>query len=319
LRAEGTAVVYVSHRFEELFRISDRVTILRDGSSVETRLMAETTGKDLIDRMVGRPLDTVFPRHEAHTAGEMALDVRNVRCENLGVRNVSLTVRKGEVLGLAGLVGSGRTQFAEALFGLEPIDEGEVFVYGRKSTIKSPEDAVRSGLAYVPEDRRRHGVILGMSVATNTTLASLQQVSRHGFLSWRREEANAQTFVERLGVKTASTDAPARTLSGGNQQKVALARWLMTNPKILILDEPTQGIDVGAKAEIYKLIVDLARHGLAILMISSETPELLALCDRIAVMAKGELAGILEREEATQHAVLDLALGHAKTSGGQTT
>lgn len=316
MRAAGTTVVYISHRFEELFRLADRVTILRDGQLVETRAMDQTTSEDLIRLMVGRELESTYPKHDVQL-GAVALDVRHLSCKQLGVADVSLTVRRGEIVGLAGLVGSGRTQFAEALFGLAPIDHGEIYIDGNPVQIHTPDDAVRAGLAYVPEDRRRHGVILEMSIAANTTLAGLRQVSNNGFLRLRAEQSAAQEFIERLRIKTPSTETPAKNLSGGNQQKVALARWLMTNPNVLILDEPTQGIDVGAKAEIYQLIGELARRGLGILMISSDMPEILGLSDRVAVMSKGRIAGTLTREEATPYAVLELALGHnAIPSGG---
>jgi rhamnose transport system ATP-binding protein len=313
LRAKGVAIVYISHRFEELGRIADRVTVLRDGKSIETREMAGTTKQDLIRLMVGRELETVFPPSES-AIGEIALEVRGLRCRALGVENVSVTIRRGEIVGLAGLAGSGRTQFAEALFGLMPMEEGEVFVDGCEVRIRSAAHAVRLGIAYAPEDRRRHGVILGMPVAANTTLASLDSVSKAGFLEFAEERKAALGFVSRLRVKMPSTDTLAGNLSGGNQQKVALARWLMTHPKILILDEPTQGIDVGAKTEIYRLIRELAASGLAILMISSETEEILGMSDRIAVMAKGKIAGILDGPTATPYGVLELALGHQVTA-----
>jgi rhamnose transport system ATP-binding protein len=210
-------------------------------------------------------------------------------------------------------VGAGRTQLAELIFGLAPCDQGEILIYGKSVEIRSASDAVREGVAYVPEDRRHHGVILGMSVASNTTLASLRQISKYGFLRFEAEDAMARDFAERLRIKTASTDAPVRSLSGGNQQKVALARWLMILPKILILDEPTQGIDIGAKTEIYRLMRQLAGEGMAILMISSETTEVLGMSDRVAVMAGGKIAGILDRGEATPYAILALALGHPMT------
>lgn len=311
LQANGTAFVYISHRFEEIFRLADRVTVLRDGNSIETRPIAGTTNEHLIRLMVGRELTSVFPKQTVQL-GQTALEVRNMKCEALGVKDVNLEIRKGEILGLAGLAGSGRTQFAEALFGLAPIDGGTVYINGEAVTIRSPIDAMRAGLAYVPEDRRRHGVILEMSVAMNTTLASLDKISSDGFLRLQAEQKAASEFVARLGVKTPSTETPAKNLSGGNQQKVALARWLMTDPKILILDEPTQGIDVGAKAEIYQLIGKLAGSGMAILLISSETIEVLAISDRVAVMAKGEIAGVLSRDEATPYGVLELALGHGR-------
>jgi rhamnose transport system ATP-binding protein len=315
LRAQGTAIVYISHRFEELFRLADRVTVLRDGNSIATHEMQGVTTSELIRMMVGRDLDTVFPKHDV-PLGETALEIRNLRCQRLGVKNVSLSVRRGEIVGLAGLVGSGRTQFAEALFGLAAIDGGEVFVNRQPVRIQSPADAVRLGLAYVPEDRRRHGVILELPISLNTTLASLDKVSSSGLLRLRAERNIAQEYKELLGVKAPSAETLAKNLSGGNQQKVALARWLMTEPKILILDEPTQGIDVGAKAEIYRLIGELAQKGLAILMISSEMPEILGMSDRVAVMVKGEIAAVLDRKDATPHSVLELALGHTPTAAG---
>jgi rhamnose transport system ATP-binding protein len=312
LRSKGAAIIYISHRFEELFRLADRVTVLRDGNSIETRAMSAVTSADLIRLMVGRELDTVFPKHET-TMGAVAFEARQVRCKRLGVKNASLTIRSGEILGLAGLVGSGRTQLAEALFGLAPLDSGQVLLDGQPLAIQSPADAVKAGLAYVPEDRRRHGVILELSIAVNSTLASLRKISdAKGFLKPAEERRLANDSIAKLGVKAPSANTLARNLSGGNQQKVALARWLMTDPKVLILDEPTQGIDVGAKSEIYQLIGRLAAGGLAILMISSETPEILGLSDRVAVMAKGEIVGVLDRAEATPQLILEMALGHGR-------
>jgi rhamnose transport system ATP-binding protein len=260
--------------------------------------------------MVGREWQGEFPKNSVELGG-VGLEVRNLACKRLGVGNVNLSVRRGEILGLAGLVGSGRTQFAEALFGMAQPDSGEIYVNGRRAIIHSPVDALRSGLAYLPEDRRRHGVILEMPVGMNITLASLQKISHNGFLRAQSEHVISEKFIRDLRVKTPSIETLTKNLSGGNQQKVALARCLMTDPKILILDEPAQGIDVGAKFEIYQLLGALAQRGLAILMISSDTPELLGMSDRIAVMAKGQIAGVLSREEATPYAVLNLALGHA--------
>ena len=309
IRTKGAAVIYISHRFEELFRLADRVTVLRDGNSIETRPMHGISSQDLIRLMVGRELKTVFPKRSVNL-GEVALDVQNASCKRLGVNDVNLQIRAGEILGLAGLVGSGRTQFAEALFGLEPLDGGTVSVYGKPVVIRSPLDALASGFAYVPEDRRRHGVILDMSVEQNMTLASLKRISDRLLLNSELEEKLASEYVTRLAVKTHSMRSPVGNLSGGNQQKVALARWLITEPKILILDEPTQGIDVGAKFEIYELIGRLAAAGMAILMISSEISEILGMSDRVAVMSKGQIAGVLSREDATPFRILELALGH---------
>jgi rhamnose transport system ATP-binding protein len=230
------------------------------------------------------------------------------------VRDVSLSVRCGEILGLAGLVGSGRTQLAEVLFGLSPADEGEIVVRGQLVRITSPRHAIALGLAYVPEDRRQHGVVLEMSVAANTTLASLGCVSRYGLIDTTAERAAAATYVEQFRIKTPSVSMEVGALSGGNQQKVALARWLSTGPSVLILDEPTQGVDVGSKAEIHALMQDLAERGLAIIMISSELPEILGMSDRIAVMRGGTIRGVLPREQASQAAILELALGAGDSS-----
>ena len=317
LKAQGVGIVYISHRLEELPRVADRVTALRDGVLVGTRRMEEVTRGELIRMMVGRELSAVFPKSFVEP-GAVVLEAREVGCRATGVHAVSLQVRAGEILGLAGLVGAGRTELARVLFGLTPADAGELLVRGRPVSIDSPARAVALGIGYVPEDRRRHGVILDMPVAANTTLATLQDVSRFGLLDFRRERATAARLVEQLGIKTASLETPVVNLSGGNQQKVALARWLAARPEILILDEPTQGVDVGAKAEIHRLMSDLAAGGLAIVMISSELPEILGMSDRIAVMHDGAIVGELDRAAATQEAILDLALGHVAATGAPT-
>ncbi len=315
-RARGTAIVYISHRFEELFRVADRVSVLRDGNSVGTYPMAEVTNAKLIHLMVGRELEAIFPRREA-VLGDTALNVSRLSSKERGVKDVSLQVRRGEILGLAGLVGSGRTELAEALFGLAPREAGEIQIDGKPVEIRSPGDAVREGLAHVPEDRRNHGVVLQMPVSENITIASLGKVSANGLIRSGDEEKVAQDYIRSLAVKTPTADTCVANLSGGNQQKVALARWLMTDPKVLILDEPTQGIDVGAKAEIYHFMGQLARNGTAILMISSDMNEILGMSDRIAVMAKGEIAGFLSREEATPHKIMELTLGLDSSLQGQ--
>jgi rhamnose transport system ATP-binding protein len=314
LKAQGVGMIYISHRLEELPQIADRVTALRDGVLVGTRRMDDVTRADLIRLMVGRELSAVFPK-EAVPIGELVLDVRGLGCRASGVHDVSLQVRAGEILGLAGLVGAGRTELARVLFGLTPADAGEIRLRGKPVVIDRPATAVGLGLAYVPEDRRRHGVILEMSVARNTTLATLKAVSTLGLLDFGRERAVAAGFVRALGIKTPSIETPVGNLSGGNQQKVALARWLAAEPAVLILDEPTQGVDVGAKAEIHRLMGELAGRGLAIVMISSELPEVLGMSDRIAVMHAGTVVGTLDRAEATQEAILERALGHLSGSG----
>jgi rhamnose transport system ATP-binding protein len=296
LRAEGVGIVYVSHRLAEVLRVSDRVTVLRDGAVVETQAAADLDEQALIRLMVGRDLTAVFPKR-AVPRGDVVLRAQGLSCRP-DLRNGTLELRAGEILGLAGLVGSGRTELARVLFGLTPADGGELRVRGAAVRIGSPEQAVALGLAYVPEDRRRHGVIPEMSVAANATLAVLRALGSGPLLDSRRERELATGFVERFAIKTPSLDTPAAHLSGGNQQKVALARWLATRPAVLILDEPTQGVDVGAKAEIHRLMVELAEQGLAILMISSELPEILGMSDRIAVMRGGEIVATLERAAA---------------------
>jgi rhamnose transport system ATP-binding protein len=309
LKKHGVGMIYITHRLEELARLADRVTVLRDGTYVGTRPMEEVDRPEMIRLMVGRELSAVFPK-TAVPIGDVVLEARGLGCRESGVSGVNLAVRAGEILGLAGLVGAGRTELARVLFGLTPADSGTIRLGKREVRIDRPARAVELGISYVPEDRRRHGVILEMPVAANTTLAILRQISSGGWLSFRRENRIAQSFVQRLGTKTPSVAAPAGNLSGGNQQKVALARWLATEPKVIILDEPTQGVDVGAKSEIHKLMGELAGRGLAIIMISSELPEALGMSDRIAVMHAGRIVGVLDRAEATQERVLELALGH---------
>ena len=311
LRGRGGGMIYISHRLEELPEIADRVTVLRDGRTIETRDMADVTRDDLIRLMVGRELSAVFPKKDV-PIGEPVLEVRALGCAAAGVRDVTLTVRAGEIVGLAGLVGAGRTELARTLFGLTPADAGEISVRGRRVHVGSPREAVALGIAYVPEDRRRHGVVLDMPVCQNVTLASLESFGGSlGALDERRERAVASDYRTRLGVKTPSIHTRVAALSGGNQQKVALARWLVTEPSLLILDEPTQGIDVGAKAEIHSLMVSLAERGVAILMISSELPEILGMSDRVAVMRGGTVVETLDRADATQERVLGAALGDA--------
>ena len=313
LREHGAGVVYISHRLDEVFALADRITVLRDGESVATRAAAGVTRSELIALMIGRELAAVFPKRAVPT-GEVALELTRLSNRAAGVHDVSLQVRRGEILGLAGLVGSGRTQLAETIFGLTPADAGEIRRDGRPVAIASPADAVRAGIAYVPEDRRQHGVVLEMSIAHNASLASLDRVSRRGLIDAAAERRSAQQYVDRFRIKSASVDADVGTLSGGNQQKVALARWLATAPGVLILDEPTQGVDVGSKAEIHALMQDLAEQGLAIVMISSELPEIIGMSDRVAVMHAGGVRAVLDRAEATQARIMSLAL--AEDEGG---
>ena len=312
LRARGTGIIYVSHRLEEIFQIANRVTVLRDGESVGTHPISAINEKQLIKLMVGREISTIFPPAESAPTATV-LSLQALGCRDAGVRQVSFDVRAGEIFGLSGLVGAGRTELARILFGITPADSGEIRIEGRPVRIGSPREAVDNGISYVPEDRRRHGVILEMPVAANMTMGIHRQIFPRNWLRFAAEQSLALEYIRDLGIKTPSTETRAGNLSGGNQQKVALARWLAAKPKVLILDEPTQGVDVGAKAEIHKLIRRLAAQGLAVLMISSDLPEVLGMSDRIGVMRGGTLTAILEGKGADAHRVMAAALGGGET------
>jgi rhamnose transport system ATP-binding protein len=307
LRASGVGVIYISHRLEEIFALADRVTVLRDGESVGTSAVGDINEAGLIRLMVGREVTSLYPPR-AGAPGGVVLALRGVGCAASGVHGVSLEVRAGEVVGLAGLVGAGRTELARVLFGLTPAGAGEILLNGERVTIRSPREAVARGIAYVPEDRRRHGVILEMPVAHNLTMAVHDRLFPGAWLRFGAERQLAEGYIHDLAVKCAGPEAPAGSLSGGNQQKVALARWLATKPRLLILDEPTQGVDVGAKSEIHKLIRRLAQEGLAVLMISSDLPEVLGMGDRIGVMRGGTLVAMLPGG-SDAHTVMAAALG----------
>ena len=308
LRARGTGILYISHRLEELFEIADRVTVLRDGNNAGTREMAGVTSRELIRMMVGRELETLYPKLEIRP-GEVALELRSVCCKRSKVKNVNLTIRSGEIVGLAGLVGFGKNTTRRSFIWPGDRKSGQHLHRRQPGGNSFPQGcrASRSGLR--PRRSASSRVILEMSIRSNVTLASLDKLSKNGMLQKHAERDVAQEFTERLHLKAPSIETLAKNLSGGNQQKVALARWLMTKPRVLILDEPTQGIDVHAKSEIYHLIGALAERGMAILLISSEMSEILALSDRIAVMSKGELVGIFDRKDASPDEILRLALG----------
>jgi rhamnose transport system ATP-binding protein len=307
LRSRGVGAIYISHRLEEIFSLADRVTVLRDGQSVGTNAVDDVNETQLIRMMVGREVSTIYPPGEGGP-GKAVLEVKKLGCAASGVRDVSFELRAGEVLGLAGLVGAGRTELARVLFGITPADSGQIILDGKPLTIESPRDAVANGIAYVPEDRRKHGVILEMPVAANMTMSIHRELFPGGWLRFNREREVAKKYVDDLAVKTSGVEAPAATLSGGNQQKVALARWLAAKPRLLILDEPTQGVDVGAKAEIHKLIRRLTSQGMAVLMISSDLPEILGMSDRIAVMRGGTITAML-KGKTDAHTVMAAALG----------
>jgi ribose transport system ATP-binding protein len=309
MKSEGVSIIYISHRLEEVFEICDRVTVLRDGKHIATRPIEELTRDEIIRLMVGRELTQMIPK-EAAPIGKPALVVRNL-CRKGVLDNINLTVHEGEVLGIAGLVGAGRTELARAIFGADPFDSGEIELYGEPARVRSPQDAIRQGIGLVTEDRKAQGLVLGMVVRENITLANLRAISTLNFIQAGREREVARKYVADLTVKTPSIEQTVQNLSGGNQQKVVLAKWLFTDSKVLIFDEPTRGIDVGAKTEIYQLMNALAKRGCAIIMISSELPEVLGMSDRILVMHEGRITGELSREEATQEKIMHLATGGA--------
>ena len=307
LRADGVGVIYISHRLEEIFALADRVTVLRDGVSVATRAVGAVTEQELIKLMVGREVSQLYPAAES-APGETVLELSGVGCSSSGVHDVSFSVKAGEIFGLAGLVGAGRTELARTLFGLTPADAGKILLHGERIAPSSPPEAVELGLAYVPEDRRRHGIVLEMPIAHNITMAVHPRLCPAAWLSFGAEEALALDSIRDLAIKCSGPGAGGGSLSGGNQQKVSLARWLATKPKLLILDEPTQGVDVGAKSEIHRIIRRLAKEGMAVIMISSDLPEVLGMSDRIGVMRGGTLATILPGH-SDPHSVMAAALG----------
>lgn len=305
LREAGTAIVFISHRLEELFALADRVTILRDGTYVGTRPMSGVTTEEMIKMMVGRALGELFPKQTVEP-GEVILEVEGLGREGT-FSGVSFQLRKGEILGMSGLIGAGRTNVARALFGTEPATTGTIKLDGKRVTITGPDVAMSMGIGYVPEDRKEHGLVLKMSIADNITLPVLSRFSARGWLNQGKEKTAASDGSQKLSVKMSGVSQKAGELSGGNQQKVVLAKWLGTNPKVLILDEPTRGIDVGTKAAVHALMSNLAAQGLAILMISSELPEVLGMSDRILVMREGRLTGEFSRAEATQEKLMAAA------------
>ena len=306
LQSQGIAIVYISHRMDEVFQIADAVTVLRDGKIVGSAPVAEIGRDDVVRLMVGRDLDETYPK-EVLDAGRPVLEVKNLNRRGV-LDDISFSVHAGEVVALAGLVGSGRTEIARCLFGADPWTSGDVLLDGKPFHPRSPSDAIKAGVGFVTEDRKEQGVVLSLPVRENISLASLQKVSGFGFVRRSAERAEAQASVSRLRVRTPSVEQRVGNLSGGNQQKVVLGKWLETPLKLLILDEPTRGIDVGAKREIYGIMNSLARDGVAILMISSELPEVLGMADRIIVVRDGRVAGSLPRAEATQEKVGQLAL-----------
>ena len=301
LRDRGVGIVYVSHKLPEIFALADRVSVLRDGNYVGTKAITEVTERSLVSMMVGRSIDQLFPKEEAKI-GAPRLELRDVS-HGKGVRNVSFAVRSGEIVGLAGLVGSGRTETALTIFGITPATSGEILIEGKPVAIKSPQQARDLGIAYVPEDRGLQGLVRPQTIAENISLTVLRKLARAFIVDRGKEDRLARDFIKRLGIRARGPGQAARQLSGGNQQKVVLAKWLAAEPSILIMDEPTRGIDVGAKSEIHGLMSKLAQNGLAILMISSELPEVLGMSDRVLVMNGGRIVAEIERKNATPETV----------------
>lgn len=308
LKARGVAIIYITHRMDEVFQIADEITVFRDGRHIATVSALETDRQSLISMMVGRELTNLFPKEEAHI-GEVILSVRGLTRVGI-VHDVSFDLRRGEILGFAGLMGAGRTEVIEGLFGIHPIDAGEIFIKGRKVEIKTPVDAIRHGMALLTEDRKLTGIMGALSVRDNMMIASLRNFSKAGWLNQGLINKTCNLEKRRLEIKTPSIDQPIRLLSGGNQQKVLISRWLLTAPDILILDEPTRGIDVGAKSEIHRLMSKLAQEGKAIIMISSELPEILGMSDRVLVMHEGRVSGIFDRKQVTQELIMRAATGN---------
>jgi inositol transport system ATP-binding protein len=307
LKANNVAIIYITHKMDEIFQIADDITVMRDGQFVATGPASQYDEGKLISQMVGRTISSIFPKEEVEI-GEEILSVRNLT--RYGVfEDVSFTVRKGEIVGLAGLIGAGRTEVARAIFGLDPIGAGEVRLSGQPLTVRTPSDAIQHGIAMVSEDRKAEGLVLCRSVTENTSLANLTKFAPSFFLKERAEASECERMIKLLQIKTPNGAVIAENLSGGNQQKIVIAKWLLGDLKLLILDEPTRGIDVGSKSEIHKLMVQLARQGLAIIMISSELPEVLGMSDRIVVMSGGRMAGELKRTEANQENIMRLATG----------
>ena len=306
LRDEGVAIVFISHRMNEIFEIADEIAVMRDGQMVKQLSAEDTQEKDVIAAMVGRDVQDLFVKAEA-PIGDVALEVVGLSTKSL-LKDISFKVHAGEIVGFAGLVGAGRSEVMRAVFGIDPRETGEIRVHGKPVRIESTVDALRAGLGFVPEDRKEQGLILKMSVRHNTSIAALSSVAKGWFIDRGAENALSDEYVAKLRVKTPSNEQKVMNLSGGNQQKVVIAKWMATHPAVLILDEPTRGIDVGAKKEIHALMSELVRQGVAIIMISSELPEILGMSDRIYVMHDGRIRGEIARENASQEAIMKLAI-----------
>jgi inositol transport system ATP-binding protein len=311
LKKKGVAIIYISHKMDEIFRIADEISVIRDGAHVETRAARDLDIETVIRLMVGRTIENVYPPRPEKRIGDVVLSVKGLT-QRPRFDGVSFQVRAGEIVGFGGLMGAGRTEVMRALFGLDPIDAGQVEIHGRPAPIRAVKDAIGRAMVMLTEDRRRYGLIPVRDVRENVMLAGLERVIHGGYLHRRQERELVTALCQRMNVKTPSLETTVEALSGGNQQKVVFAKWMLRDPDILLLDEPTRGIDVGAKYEIYKIMNELAAEGKAVVLVSSELPELLGVCDRIYVMAKGTITGELAAAEATQERIMELATTRAR-------
>ena len=307
LREKGVSIVYISHRMEEIFELCDRITVLRDGTYVDTRYIKDINMDDIVQMMIGRTIGERFPKRDVKI-GDEVLRVEGLTHEKL-FRNVSFSVRAGEVLGFSGLMGAGRTEIMQAIFGNIPLKEGKIFIEGKEVVIKNPRQAIKAGIGFITEDRKTEGLLLEKSIAENIEIANLNKISKNSVLQKNKQKEIVKKGIEEFRIRCFGPDHECNNLSGGNQQKVVLAKWIYTDPKILILDEPTRGVDIGAKKEIYSVINDLAAKGVAVILVSSELPEVLGMSDRITVVHEGRITGTLSAEEADQAKVMTLATG----------
>ena len=312
LRDRGISIIYISHRLQEIFGIADRVTVLKDGKYIETKKIGDITVNEVIKMMVGRDLFT--GRHTSMHGDEVVLEVKNLSSHKL--HNIHFFLRKGEILCFAGLAGAGRTEVAKAIIGVEPIDDGDIYIAGRWVNIRNPEQAIANGIGYMPEDRKEQGLFLEMAISQNVVSGNLLSISRNRIISKKKMMRVSQEYKEKLSIACPSVNMIAKQLSGGNQQKLVFAKWLLVNPSILIIDEPTRGVDVGAKAEIYKILQGLLAKGTSIIVISSDLPEVLTLSDRIMIMWNGQITGELTRHEATEENIMHYASGLGPIQGG---
>lgn len=311
LKAEGVSIIYISHRMEEIFEICDRITVLRDGEYIGTEKIADTSFQAIVKMMVGREIGERYPAR-SNSIGDTVFEAKALACDNI-FNDVSFFVKKGEILGVAGLMGAGRSEVMEAIFGFRKLTKGTIYINGKKVGIKHPNDAVKAGIGFITEDRKSKGLVIDASIRENIALTNLKTLAKKGVIYKSKEKDLVKRLMEKLKVRATSEEQVVKSLSGGNQQKVVLAKWLGIRPKILILDEPTRGVDIGAKKEIYTIINELSKNGVAIIMVSSELPEVLGVSDRIMVMHEGKVTAFFDRTEADQEKIM-----MAATGGGQT-